>query len=89
MIKLKNLKTDFLGFVVDELGDMVESHLENWMDRYYRKTVDDIVEDMALNYDFSADIESAEFSIGRKLDDDERDEFVRLFLERVRENFYL
>lgn len=86
---IKELKTDFLGFVVDELGDLVEHHLENWMDRYYRKTVDDIVEDMALNYDFSADIESAEFSIGRKLDDDERDEFVRLFLERVRENFYL
>lgn len=86
---IKNLKTDFLGFVVDELGDMVESHLENWMDRYYRKTADDVVEYMALNYDFSGDIEMAEFSIGRKLDDDERDEFVRLFLERVRENFYL
>lgn len=86
---IKNLKTDFLGFVVDELGDMVEHHLENWVDRYYRKTVDDIVEDMALNYDFSADIEYAEYVLGRKLDDDERDEFVRLFLERVRENFYL
>ena len=44
---------------------------------------------MALNYDFSADIESAEFSIGRELDDDERDEFVRLFLEKVREKFFL
>lgn len=86
---VKELKTDFLGFICDELGDMVESHLENWMDRYYRKTADNVVEDIALNYDFSADIEMAEFSIGRKLDDDERDEFVRLFLERVCENFYL
>lgn len=86
---IKNLKTDFLEFICNELGDMVESHLENWMDRYYRKTADDVVEYMALNYDFSGDIEIAEFSIGRKLDDDERDEFVRLFLERVRENFYL
>lgn len=86
---IKELKTDFLGYICDELGDVVESHLENWMDRYYRKTADNVVEDMALNYDFSADIEMAEFSIGRKLDDDERDEFVRLFLEKVRENFYL
>lgn len=86
---IKELKTDFLGYICVELGDVVESHLENWMDRYYRKTADNVVEDMALNYDFSADIEMAEFSIGRKLDDDERDEFVRLFLEKVRENFYL
>lgn len=82
-------KTDFLRYICDELGDVVESHLENWMDRYYRKTADNVVEDIALNYDFSADIEMAEFSIGRKLDDDERDEFVRFFLEWVRENFYL
>ena len=27
---IKNLKTDFLGFICDELGDMVESHLEIW-----------------------------------------------------------
>lgn len=86
---IKELKTDFLGYICDELVDVVESHLESWMDRYYRKTADDVVEDIALNYDFSADIEMVEFSIGRKLDDDERDEFVRLFLERVRENFYL
>ena len=86
---IKNLKTDFLGFVIDELGDMVESHLGTWVDRYYRKTADDVVEDIALNYDFSGDIESVEFSMGRKLDDDERDELVRLFLEWVREHFYL
>lgn len=86
---VKELKTDFLGFICDELGDMVESHLENWMDRYYRKTADDVVEDIALNYDFSADIEYAEYVLGRKLDDDEKEEFVRLFLEKVRDNFYL
>lgn len=86
---IKELKTDFLRYICDELGDVVESHLENWMDRYYRKTADNVVEDIALNYDFSADIEMAEFSIGRKFDDDERDEFVRFFLEWVRENFYL
>lgn len=86
---IKDLKKDFMQVVCEQLDEAVEYHLENWMDRYYRKTADAVVEDIALNYDFSADIEYFETALERKLDDDEKEEYVRLFLDRVRVNFYL
>lgn len=86
---IKDLKKDFAEIVHNQLDDAVEYHLETWMNRYYRKTADAVVEDIALNYDFSADIEYFETTLERKLDDDEKEEYVRLFLETVRQNFYL
>lgn len=59
------MEQDLDKFLSENLDDMVESHLDNWSDRYYRKTLDDIIEDIALNYDFSCDIECVELGLER------------------------
>ena len=82
------MKKDFLEYLENNLDDWAESHLHDWKDHYYRKSVDMVENDLRVNYDFSADLESLENELGRKLTDDEKEYFIEQFTKTIVDNFY-
>lgn len=83
------VKDDLKTFLRDNLESMAESHLDDWQERYYRKSKEQVESDLDINYDFSADIEYVEHELNRELDDDEKEYFIEQYEKAIVDNFYI
>lgn len=81
-------KEDLQDYIDNRLPDIIDDHLEVYKDRYYRKSLDDVVCDVKYNYDMSCEIESLEDELKRKITTDERTYFENQFVECLKKNFY-
>lgn len=82
------MKEDFKKLIDDYMVDVVEGHLEVWKDRYYRKSLDGVIRDLLVNYDWSADYDWVENQLKREIDDDEKEVFQKAFIKTIRMRYY-
>jgi hypothetical protein len=78
---------DFL-YSNNEFEDIVENHIDLYIDTEYRRLHPDSIYIKLNGYDFSCEIESLEEELNRELTDDEREWFECEFRYLVRENVY-
>jgi hypothetical protein len=83
------IKDDLKTFLRDNLESMAESHLDNWHERYYRKSREQVESDLDISYDFSVDIECVENELNRELTDDEKEYFIEQYTKAIVNNFYI
>lgn len=84
---MTNIKTGLKKYFDENLDALVESHLETWRDRYATMGTSAILYDLQVNYDWSADYETVENEIGRKMTPNEQLLFEQKFksaLKRAR-----
>jgi len=82
------IKKDFAKFLEEHLYDIVEDHLSIWKDRYYRLCLKEILFDLHINYDYSADLEYISEELNRELTSNEQAYFINCFEKTVKANFY-
>lgn len=87
-MKKKVIGQDLKLYVEKEIGNMAESHIECWKDRYFRKSKKDIRFDLVMNHDNSLEIERTEEDLKRKLTDDEHNFLNRKFIQQVTKVIY-
>ena len=75
-------------YIEQNLNHLANDHIETWKDRYWRKSLAEIENDLQINFDFSADIDDVEETIERELTDDEKEDFEQRFIKAVLDNFY-
>ena len=81
------MKQDFLDYLDEYLAEIVLDHLNTWKERYWLKTIESIQYDIKCNYDFSADFDSIESQLKRKLTDEEEEYYIQEFIEYVPAHF--
>ena len=79
----KKVGEDLRQYLDKEVGNMAESHIDCWKDRYFRKSKSAIRFDLIMNHDNSLEVERTEEDLGRKLTDDEINYLNRIFIQRV------
>ena len=78
--KTEKVGADLKTFIKDTIKDTAENHLETWAKRYSEyKRVSQVRFDLGVNHDNSLEIEYAEDSLKRKLNDKESDFLVEKF----------
>ena len=87
--KGEEVADDLQNYIDEYLEEIAESHLDVWKNRYVRKKVEDVVFDLRVNHDKSADIEAAEDRLNRKLTDEERTYFYDAFVTEVERIYYV
>ena len=80
---------DLAVFLRDNLDSMADSHLDDWHERYYRKSREQVESDLDISYDFSADIDYVESELNRELTDDEKEYFIEQYTKAIVDNFYI
>ena len=70
------MKQDFLDFLDEFLSEIVLDHLNTWKEN-----------DIKYNYDFSADFDSIESQLNRKLTENEKEYYVQEFVDFVPTHF--
>lgn len=73
------IKKDLKEFIENHLDSIIEDHFDCWKDRYYRLTATDVYNDLVSCYDFSGELESVEYNLGRKLSSSEQAYYIGLF----------
>lgn len=82
------IKKDLKKFMNERLESIVDEHLNCWMERYFRKTNEQVEDDIKYNYDFSGEIEEVEMELKRKLDVEEVDFYIDEFITMAGRIFY-
>lgn len=82
------MKQDFLDWIKENEDALIEDHLDTWKEKYYRWKAEWVEYALSVDYDWSCDIEWCEDSLGRKLDDEEKEYFERYFTKQIPEHFY-
>ncbi len=84
-IFFNNMKREVIGkdlktFITDTIKDTAENHLEAWKSRYAKQSrVSEVRFDLEMNHDNSLEIEYAEETLNRKLNDTETNFLVKRF----------
>ena len=82
------MKQDLVNFLGDNLESIVDDHLELWKDRYYRLTLKEVLYELHINYDYSADLEYISEALGRELSSNEQCYWINCFEKAVKTLFY-